>query len=47
MVYCSQHRAMDINHYEIQDVSSVVPADYKFVYTYHTHMDTHFQITHH
>jgi len=31
---------MDINHYVIQDVSSVDTADQKLLYTHHTNMET-------
>jgi hypothetical protein len=40
MVYCWHHRAMDINHYVSEDVSSVEPADNKLHYTHHNDMDT-------
>jgi len=38
---------MDINHYVIQDVSSVDTADQKLLYTHHVDLETRLQITHH
>jgi len=38
---------MDLNHYVIQDVSSVDTANQKLLYTHHTDMETRLQITHH